>query len=236
LCGAHIAFVDGGYGASYDPSGNQGPGSIPFSSETSDALNGHRQYSQEFRLESLTSGPLKWQTGVYLFRERYLINSVSYDTIFHGPDTSVQTSQVLLFVYLGAFATGTLAGGPIGDRIGRKRVIWVSILGPLPFTLLLPHVDLFWTVALTVAIGVILSSAFSAILVYAQELVPGRVGMVAGLFFGLAFGMGGIGSALLGELADRTSITFVFQVCAFLPLIGILTWLLPDIEEKRPAL
>jgi len=146
---------------------------------------------------------------------------------------SVQTSQIFLFVFLGAFAAGTLAGGPIGDLIGRKRVIWFSILGPLPFTLLLPHVGLFWTVALTVVIGVILSSAFSAILVYAQELVPGRVGMIAGLFFGLAFGMGGIGAAVLGDLADRTSVEFVYQVCAFLPAIGLLTVLLPNLETAR---
>jgi FSR family fosmidomycin resistance protein-like MFS transporter len=146
---------------------------------------------------------------------------------------SVQTSQILLFVYLGAFATGTLAGGPIGDFVGRKRVIWFSILGPLPFTLLLPHVDLFWTVILTVVIGIILSSAFSAILVYAQELVPGRVGMIAGLFFGLAFGMGGIGAAVLGELADRTSVEYVYNLCAFLPAIGLLTAFLPNLETAR---
>jgi MFS transporter, FSR family, fosmidomycin resistance protein len=146
---------------------------------------------------------------------------------------SEQTSLIFLFVFLGAFAAGTLAGGPIGDMIGRKRVIWFSILGPLPFTLLLPHVDLFWTVVLTVVIGVILSSAFSAILVYAQELVPGRVGMIAGLFFGLAFGMGGIGAAVLGDLADRTSVEFVYSVCAWLPAIGLLTVLLPNLETAR---
>jgi FSR family fosmidomycin resistance protein-like MFS transporter len=170
-------------------------------------------FSKYFYTQSLTS--------YYTF---YLIDR------FH---VSVQTSQILLFVYLGAFATGTLAGGPIGDRVGRKRVIWVSILGPLPFTLLLPHVDLFWTVILTVVIGVILSSAFSAILVYAQELVPGRVGMIAGLFFGLAFGMGGIGAAVLGDLADRTSVEFVYNVCAFLPAIGLLTAMLPNLETAR---
>jgi FSR family fosmidomycin resistance protein-like MFS transporter len=146
---------------------------------------------------------------------------------------SVQSAQIFLFVYLGAFAAGTLAGGPIGDKIGRKRVIWFSILGPLPFTLLLPHVNLFWTVALTVAIGVILSSAFSAILVYAQELVPGRVGMIAGLFFGLAFGMGGIGAAVLGDLADRTSVEFVYKLCAYLPALGLLTALLPNLETSH---
>jgi MFS transporter, FSR family, fosmidomycin resistance protein len=170
-------------------------------------------FSKFFYTQSLTS--------YYTF---YLIDR------FH---VSVQTSQILLFVYLGAFAAGTLAGGPIGDFIGRKRVIWFSILGPLPFTLLLPHVDLFWTVILSVAIGVILSSAFSAILVYAQELVPGRVGMIAGLFFGLAFGMGGVGAAVLGELADRTSVEYVYNVCAFLPAIGLLTALLPNLETAR---
>jgi FSR family fosmidomycin resistance protein-like MFS transporter len=170
-------------------------------------------FSKFFYTQSLTS--------YYTF---YLIDR------FH---VSVQTSQILLFVYLGAFAAGTLAGGPIGDFIGRKRVIWFSILGPLPFTLLLPHVDLFWTVALTVVIGVVLASAFSAILVYAQELVPGRVGMIAGLFFGLAFGMGGVGAAVLGELADRTSVEFVYSVCAWLPAIGLLTAFLPHLETAR---
>ncbi|MGN6510544.1 MAG: MFS transporter, partial [Chitinophaga sp.] len=124
-------------------------------------------------------------------------------------------------------------GGPVGDRIGRKYVIWISSLGVAPFSLLMPHVSLFWTVILSVFIGVILSSAFSAILVYAQELVPGKVGMIAGLFFGFAFGMAGVGSALLGKLADRTSIGYVYQVCAYLPLIGLLTGFLPNIEGKK---
>ena len=146
---------------------------------------------------------------------------------------SVQSAQIYLFVFLGASALGTVVGGPIGDRVGRKWVIWVSILGALPFTLLLPYVDLFWTSVLSVVIGLIISSAFSAILVYAQELVPGRVGMIAGLFFGFAFGMGGIGAAVLGELADRTSIDFVYQVCAFLPALGIVTVLLPNIETEH---
>ena len=131
------------------------------------------------------------------------------------------------------FRSGTVIGGPIGDRIGRKYVIWVSILGVAPFTLLLPYANLFWTGVLTVVIGVVLASAFSAILVYAQELIPGKVGMVAGLFFGFAFGLGGIGAAVLGQLADATSITYVYKVCSFLPLIGILTVLLPNIEGKR---
>ncbi len=145
---------------------------------------------------------------------------------------SVQRAQIYLFIYLAAFSLGTLAGGPIGDRIGRKKVIWFSILGALPFTLLLPHVNEVWVVLLTIPIGLILSSAFSAIVVYAQELMPGRVGMVAGLFFGLAFGMGGIGAAVLGELADLTSVELVFQLCAFLPAIGLVAWLLPNLEAS----
>jgi FSR family fosmidomycin resistance protein-like MFS transporter len=146
---------------------------------------------------------------------------------------SVQQSQIYLFIFLGAVAAGTLIGGPLGDRFGRKYIIWFSILGAAPFTLLLPYTGLFWTAVLSVFIGLIISSAFSAILVYATELVPGKVGMIAGLFFGLAFGMGGIGSAVLGKLADATSIEYVFRVCAFLPLIGIITGLLPNIEGRK---
>lgn len=165
----------------------------------------------------------------------YLASMTSYFTFymidkFH---VSVQSAQIYLFVFLAAVAAGTVIGGPIGDRFGRKYVIWVSILGVAPFTLLMPHVNLFWTGILIVFIGVILASAFSAILVYAQELVPGKVGLIAGLFFGFAFGMGGIGSAVLGELADRTSINEVYQLCAFLPLIGLLTGFLPDIEGRK---
>ncbi|WP_028228950.1 MFS transporter [Paraburkholderia ferrariae] len=165
----------------------------------------------------------------------YLASINSYFTFylidrFHLP---VQAAQVHLFVFLAAVAAGTIIGGPVGDRIGRKYVIWGSILGVAPFTLLLPYANLFWTGVLTVIIGVVLASAFSAILVYAQELIPGKVGMVAGLFFGFAFGLGGIGAAVLGQLADATSIGFVYKVCSFLPLIGILTVLLPDIEGKR---
>ena len=145
----------------------------------------------------------------------------------------IQTTQILLFVQLFSIAVGTLIGGPIGDRIGRKYVIWVSILGVLPLTLILPHVGLVATVILTIPIGIGLASAFPAIIVFGQELLPGRTGMVSGLFFGLAFGMGGLGAALLGELADRTSIEFVYQVCAFLPAIGLLTILLPNIERPK---
>jgi MFS transporter, FSR family, fosmidomycin resistance protein len=165
----------------------------------------------------------------------YLSSLTSYYTFylidrFH---ISVQNAQYHLFILLAAVAVGTIAGGPIGDRVGRKRVIWVSILGVAPFSLLLPHVGLGATAVLSVFIGLILASAFSAILVYAQELMPGKVGMVAGLFFGLAFGIAGIGSAVLGKVADHTGINYVFQICAFLPLIGLLTVFLPDIEKPR---
>jgi FSR family fosmidomycin resistance protein-like MFS transporter len=147
----------------------------------------------------------------------------------------VQRAQVYLFIYLASFALGTLVGGPLGDQIGRKKIIWFSILGALPFTLVLPYVNEFWTVVLTIPIGLILSSAFSAIVVYAQELMPGKVGMVAGLFFGLAFGMGGVGAAVLGEVADLTSVELIYRLCAFLPAIGLVTWLLPEIESSsRP--
>jgi len=148
---------------------------------------------------------------------------------------SVQSAQVHLFVFLFASALGTLVGGPIGDRIGRKPVIWVSILGVAPFALLLPHADLFWTTALTIVIGLVLSSAFSAIVVYAQELIPGKVGMVSGLFFGFAFGMGGLGAAVLGVLADRSSIEFVYHAIAYLPLLGLATVLLPRVVAPRAA-
>jgi FSR family fosmidomycin resistance protein-like MFS transporter len=167
----------------------------------------------------------------------YLASISSYYTLylidrFH---VSVQHSQVLLFVFLGSVATGTFVGGPLGDRFGRKYIIWISILGVLPFTLLLPHANLFWTAVLTVPIGFILASAFPAILVYAQELMPGRTGTVAGLFFGFAFGMGGVAAAVLGKVADLTSIRFVYDVCAFLPLIGVLAALLPNVEHHTPA-
>lgn len=143
---------------------------------------------------------------------------------------SVQQAQLHLFLFLFAAALGSLIGGPIGDRIGRKPVIWVSVLGVAPFTLLLPFANLLWASVLSVVIGATLSSAFSAILVYAQELIPGRIGMVSGLFFGFAFGMGGLAAAVLGLLADHTSIDFVFRVCAFLPLLGIVAALLPDMD------
>lgn len=170
-------------------------------------------------------------------KQVYLACITSYFTFFlidkfHLP---VQDAQLYLFLFLFAVAAGTLIGGPIGDRYGRKHVIWASILGAAPFTLLLPYVGLFWVSVLSVLIGLILSSAFSAILVYAQELLPGKVGMVAGLFFGFAFGMAGIGSALLGKLADATSITHVFHVCAYLPLIGLAALFLPRDRTPQAA-
>jgi MFS transporter, FSR family, fosmidomycin resistance protein len=167
----------------------------------------------------------------------YLACMVSYLTFFLMGKfgVPVKSAQLHLFIFLFAIAAGTFLGGPIGDRFGRKLVIWVSILGVAPFALLLPYANLFWCAVLSAIIGLILSSAFSAILVYAQELIPGNVGLMAGLFFGLAFGMGGIGSAILGTLADRYGINFVFQICSFLPLLGLLTAFLPNLEKQQPA-
>lgn len=160
----------------------------------------------------------------------YLASLSSYYTFYliHKFGLSVQDAQFHLFAFLGAVAAGTIAGGPIGDKIGRKYVIWGSILGVAPFTLMLPHASLLWTSVLSVIIGLILASAFSAILVYAQELLPGRIGMISGLFFGFAFGMGGLGAAVLGIIADHNGIDRVYQICAWLPLIGLLTAFLPD--------
>ena len=165
----------------------------------------------------------------------YMASLSSYYTFyliekFHVP---VGTAQLYLFVFLAAVAAGTFAGGPIGDRIGRKRVIWVSILGAAPFTLALPYADLFWTGVLSVVIGLVMSSAFSAIVVFAQELVPGKVGMIAGIFFGLMFGVSGIGAAAMGHLADVSGIETVYRIASFLPLLGILAAFLPKIEARR---
>jgi len=164
----------------------------------------------------------------------YLASLTSYFTFYliHRFGVSVENAQYHLFAFLGAVAVGTVLGGPVGDRIGRKRVIWFSILGALPFTLLLPHASLFWTAPLTIVIGLILASAFPAIVVFAQELVPGKVGMISGLFFGFSFGMGGIGAAVLGELADHIGIEAVYGICAFLPLIGLLAAWLPDPSKR----
>ena len=150
-------------------------------------------------------------------------------------NVSVPEAQLCLFVFLGAVAAGTFAGGPVGDRVGFKAVIWGSILGVLPFTLALPYANFEWTMVLTVLIGLILSSAFSNIVVFAQELVPGRVGMIAGIFFGFAFGMGGIAAAVLGVVADAKGIDYVYKVCAFLPFVGLLTIFLPNMKEAKKA-
>ncbi|MGD0230463.1 MAG: MFS transporter [Syntrophorhabdales bacterium] len=171
-----------------------------------------------------------------IFSKHFYLSSINNYLIFYlisRFQLSVRAAQIHLFIFLASVAVGTFVGGPVGDRIGRKYVIWASILGVLPFTLLLPHANLLWTTILTVIIGVVLASAFPAIIVYAQELLPGKVGMISGLFFGLAFGMGGLGAALFGRLADLTSIGFVYNVCAYLPAIGLLTVFLPNLHEGR---
>jgi len=184
----------------------------------------------------LSSKQVNWSiailVGLIFSKYIYMASLTSYYTFyliskFHLP---VRNAQVYLFVFLGAVALGTILGGPIGDRVGRKYVIWCSILGVLPFTLLLPYANLFWTVIFSAIIGTILASAFPAIVVYAQELLPGKLGMISGLFFGLAFGTAGIAAALLGQLADHTSIGFVYRAVSFMPLLGLLAVFLPDIE------
>jgi len=175
--------------------------------------------------------------GVLIFSKYFYMASLSSYYTFYLMEKfhlTARDAQLHLFVFLGAVAAGTLLGGPIGDRIGRRYVIWFSILGVLPFTLMLPHANLLWTTVLTVVIGLVLSSAFAAILVYAQELIPGRTGMIAGLFFGFAFGMGGLGAAALGQLADRIGIEAVYGLCAYLPAIGLMAWFLPKLE-KHPV-
>jgi FSR family fosmidomycin resistance protein-like MFS transporter len=208
---------------------------------TGPARSGTRQSVER---SHLSRRKVAWSVAILLalvFSKSFYTASLnSYYTFyliskFH---VSVASAQIYLFAFLASVAVGTLVGGPVGDRIGRKYVLWGSIVGVLPFTLVLPYADLFWTGILTVAIGLILASASSAIIVYALELVPGKVGTVAGLFFGLSFGMAGIGAAALGRLADATSIEYVYQICAFLPLLGLLTVLLPNIGRPpatRPA-
>jgi FSR family fosmidomycin resistance protein-like MFS transporter len=174
--------------------------------------------------------------GVLIFSKFiYMASLSSYYTFYliHKFGLSVRDAQLLLFVFLGAVAAGTIIGGPLGDRFGRKYVIWGSILGVLPFTLAMPYANLGWTIALTAMTGVILASAFSAIIVFAQELVPGKVGLIAGLFFGFAFGIGGIGAAVLGLVADIKGIDFVYNLCSYLPALGLLTLFLPNIEAPR---
>jgi len=176
--------------------------------------------------------------GALIFSKYFYLASLSSYYTFYLMQKfhlTAQSAQLHLFVFLGAVAAGTLIGGPIGDRIGRRYVIWGSILGVLPFTLALPHADLFWTTALTIVIGLVLASAFSAIIVYAQELVPGRTGVISGIFYGFAFGMGGIGAAVLGMLADHIGIEQVYGICSFLPAIGLLAWFLPTLEQERRA-
>lgn len=177
-----------------------------------------------------------WVLALLVFSKYvYMACLTNYYTFYliESFDVSIATSQIFLFIFLAAVAVGTFAGGPIGDRIGRKLVIWVSILGVAPFSLLLPFCNLFWTGVVTVIIGLILSSAFSAIIVFAQELVPGNVGLISGIFFGLMFGFSGIAAAALGEVADATSIRFIFNVCAWLPLLGVLTVFLPEMDKKK---
>jgi len=152
--------------------------------------------------------------------------------LMHKFGVSIQNSQFYLFAFLFAAALGTLLGGPIGDRVGRKYVIWVSILGVAPFTLLMPHANLFWTCILSICIGLILSSAFSAILVYAQELLPAKLGLISGLFFGLAFGIAGVASAILGNMADSKGIEYVYEICAYMPLLGLVTYFLPNLKKS----
>jgi FSR family fosmidomycin resistance protein-like MFS transporter len=201
--------------------------------------NGAPHPSELEAIHELTHGKVRRSVAILMAltfsKDFYLVSITSFYTFYliHTFGLSVQNAQLYLFLFLFAVAAGTVIGGPIGDRIGTRRVIWWSIFGVLPFTLALPYVGLFWTAILSVIIGLILASAHPAIIVYAQSLIPGRVGMVAGLFFGLAFGVAGIGAAFLGWLADQTSITFVYHVCAFLPAIGLLAAFLPEMAKPR---
>jgi FSR family fosmidomycin resistance protein-like MFS transporter len=199
-------------------------------------------YQKKAVSKTVTSVPNTRRTvavGILLmliFSKYFYLASINSYLTFYLIDKfqlPVQSAQMYLFVFLFSVAAGTLMGGPLGDKIGRKYVIWGSILGVAPFTMLLPYANLFWTGVLVVVIGLIIASAFSAILVYAQELIPGNVGMVSGLFFGFAFGMGGIGAAVLGRLADATNVEFVYHVCAYLPFIGLLAVFLPDMDSAR---
>lgn len=201
--------------------------------------NGAAHPSELEAIHELTHGKVRKSVAILMAltfsKDFYLVSITSFYTFYliHTFGLSVQNAQLYLFLFLFAVAAGTVIGGPIGDRIGTRRVIWWSIFGVLPFTLALPYVGLFWTAVLSVIIGLILASAHPAIIVYAQSLIPGRVGMVAGLFFGLAFGVAGIGAAFLGWLADRTSITFVYHICAFVPAIGLLAGFLPEMKQPK---
>jgi FSR family fosmidomycin resistance protein-like MFS transporter len=202
------------------------------------SLQASKKIVTEEEFVPLSKRKIKISIGILLLlifsKFFYMTSMSSYFTFYlmHKFGLSIQDSQFHLFLFLASVAAGTLIGGPLGDRFGRKYIIWVSILGAAPFTLLLPYADLFWTGVLSVIIGVVIASAFSAILVFAQELMPGKVGMISGLFFGFAFGMGGLGSAFLGYLADKTSIEYVYQISSYLPLIGIFTYFLPNIKKK----
>ena len=204
---------------------------VPFSIHANGSLHAHHSTFSSRKI-ALAMGVLI----ILMFSKFFYLASLTSYYTFYLMDRfhiSVQSAQLQLFIFLGAVAAGTVIGGPVGDRFGRKFVIWWSILGVLPFSVLLPYASLFWTTILSVVIGVILASAFSAILVYAQDLIPSKIGTVSGLFFGLAFGLGGIGAALLGKLADHTSINFVYHVCSFLPALGIFTAFLPDLAARR---
>lgn len=200
---------------------------------------GHRHQVDAGAGVSLPRARVAWAIAVLVAlvmgKYLYLSSLSSYYTFFamHKFGVSIQTAQLMLFLYLGAVAVGTIAGGSLVDRLGTKFVIWFSILGTLPFTLALPYANFGWTMVLTVIIGVIIASAFSAIVVFAQDLLPGRIGLVAGLFFGLAFGVGGIGAAVLGQIADAKGITFVYHLCSFLPVLGLLTVFLPNVGQPQ---
>jgi FSR family fosmidomycin resistance protein-like MFS transporter len=209
-----------------------------YKAHRSEVASGRRAVSHEAH-HGLSRARVAWSIFILLAlifsKYIYLSSLSSYYTFYliHKFNLSVQSAQLHLFAFLGAVAAGTIIGGPVGDRFGRKYVIWASILGVLPFTLVLPYANLLWTGILSVIIGIILASAFSAILVYAQELLPGNVGMVSGLFFGFAFGIGGIGAAALGKVADYYGMEYVYHLCAYLPAIGILTAFLPNLEMRR---
>jgi FSR family fosmidomycin resistance protein-like MFS transporter len=211
--------------------GQAGAKTVPIGNHVTGSVHGRRPTFSSRKI-ALTMGVLI----ILMFSKFFYLASLTSYYTFYLMDRfhiSVQSAQVHLFIFLGAVAAGTIIGGPIGDRFGRKFVIWWSILGVLPFSMLLPYASFFWTGILSVIIGIILASAFSAILVYAQDLIPTKIGTVSGLFFGLAFGLGGIGAALLGKLADHTSINFVYHVCSFLPALGILTAFLPEVTARR---
>jgi FSR family fosmidomycin resistance protein-like MFS transporter len=202
------------------------------------SLRASKKIVTEEEFVPLSKRKIKISIGILLLlifsKFFYMTSMSSYFTFYlmHKFGLSIQDSQFHLFLFLASVAAGTLIGGPLGDRFGRKYIIWISILGAAPFTLLLPYANLFWTGVLSVIIGIVIASAFSAILVFAQELMPGKVGMISGLFFGFAFGMGGLGSAFLGYLADKTSIEYVYQISSYLPLIGVFTYFLPNIKKK----